>query len=554
MQIAEELTLVRLLGQGSMGDVWVANMAGREVAVKFITEELQKDPVNLERFKREWAVASTIQNPHIVEMIGAGQTAAGQHYIIMELLDGDDLDKVIEDLAGGMSPTATITLLEQLATALDAAHAKGIVHRDIKPENIFLCKQGDELRVKILDFGLAKSWTGNMNLTATGVLLGTPYYMSPEQLLSDGKDIDHRADLWAFGAVAYRLLLGRQPFDADNLTDLLVLVTQGTYTPVAESGGDAGLETYFNRVFQIDRTLRFDSASEMVDVLRRTLGLDGAAAEMAPTEVSGHAPGVTGQAPQMALDQTLVIGDAPPPTPRITTAVMGAASSLETTTFGAPLVEPSPLPPAPVEAVLPQTITTTPPPRLVRVKRRSNSLAPILAVVAGLIIVAAASLVWRSMSVRSMDTTAASTSSASSSAKARGRKNLDSATGKRAGPAPRGTKPATEKPVKPLTEKSAAAKSADLRPASSPASPEPEDGPAAPKASKDGRTRLTVHCSQACMVFIDEIRKGIATPGKPVSVVVSAGNHKIAAGMGKTTKTARVSVDKGMHVTVNIAP
>ena len=232
MQIADGLTLVRLLGQGSMGEVWVATLDERQVAVKFISEELQKDPTALERFKREWAVASSIKSPHIVEMIDSGVTARGQHYIIMELLDGDDLDTVLEGVVGGMSPTATITLLRQLASALDAAHQLGIVHRDIKPENIFLCKQESGLVVKILDFGLAKSWTGNMNVTATGVLVGTPYFMSPEQLLDDGKDIDHRADLWALGGLAYRMLTGRQPYDADNLTDLLILVTEGAYVPV----------------------------------------------------------------------------------------------------------------------------------------------------------------------------------------------------------------------------------------------------------------------------------------------------------------------------------
>jgi serine/threonine-protein kinase len=530
MQLADGLTLVRLLGQGSMGEVWVANMAGREVAVKFITEDLQKDPVSLERFKREWAVASTINSPHIVEMIGAGQTARGQHYIIMELLDGDDLDTVLEGM-GGMSPTATMTLLAQLATALDAAHALGIVHRDIKPENIFLCRQEDGLVVKILDFGLAKSWTGNMNLTATGVLVGTPYYMSPEQLLDDGKNIDHRADLWAFGALAYRMLLGRQPFDADNLTDLLVSVTQCSYTTVTEAGGSPALAPFFAKVFQLDRTGRFDSASEMVRELKRVLGVTESADPTAATEVLGIEAPVATQG--RGLDQTIVL-DEHQPTPLISAAVTNAEQSLGSTTYGEPMVGQSSFPPPPHISAPPQTVTTTPPPRLVRVKQRRSSTGPIIAIVALVVLITTGVVGWRLLADDGGAEARPSTDEPKPKATSSPRKKVGNAP---RDPPPPPPKKQADPPPPPSASAAPSAKRRDVKP------------------SKDGRTYLTVVCEVACIVFVDNVRWGTLTPKKPLTKRVGAGSRTVTVAMkDRKAQKRKVRLDKGSHLTVSLAP
>jgi serine/threonine-protein kinase len=535
MQITEGLTLVRMLGQGSMGEVWVADMQGREVAVKFISEELQKDPTALERFKREWEVASKIESPHIVEMIGSGQTDKGQHYIIMELLDGDDLDTILEGLVGGMSPTATITLLEQLASALDAAHHRGIVHRDIKPENIFLCRQDDGLVVKILDFGLAKSWAGGMNVTATGVLVGTPYFMSPEQLLEQGKDIDHRADLWALGALAYRMLLGAQPFDSDNLTDLLVKVTQADYTPIAEVGGSAALEPFFQKAFQLDRTQRYGSASEMVHELSRALGVT-TSAETASTEVMG----VGAEPPGPALDRTIVL-DEEQPTPRIDFPVAADEAvdttplpeDLGTTAYGEPVLAPSSPPAPPVYAA--QTNTSAPPPRLVRVKPRKSPVPMIAAIAVTVLLVGGGIVGWVLLSGGETEEVPTEPKTAST-------------------PEPR-PEPAPPTPAPPSPEPSQPKPAESTAPEASAAPEEPAPaGDAAVKPSSNGKTYLVISCDAACLLYVDEVRRGIVTPKKSKKLEVSPGKHKLKAQMrGLPLKQERVEVDAGTTRTVTIA-
>jgi serine/threonine-protein kinase len=207
-------------------------------------------------------------------MLRHGRSQGGRPFIVMELLAGQSLEELLEQ-QGKLAPPMALGLLRQVADALDAAHACGIVHRDIKPENILMCTERNNTIVKVLDFGLAKPWgVSGHSLTQTGILMGTPYFMSPEQLVKGGKDIDSRADMWALAAVAYRVLTGEQPFEGDSLHALVFEILKGNYRPMNAVAGPPSLEPFFQRAFRVDREERFNSAGELVEELARRLGID----------------------------------------------------------------------------------------------------------------------------------------------------------------------------------------------------------------------------------------------------------------------------------------
>jgi len=186
------------------------------------------------RFIAEARAVNQIRHRHIIDIFAFGQLEDGRHYYVMEYLDGDPLDAVI-DREGRLSLAAAIPILRAIGRALDAAHAKGIAHRDLKAENVFLGRDPDgAVYPKLLDFGIAKLLApqdGLKHKTQTGTPVGTPYYMSPEQCR--GRDVDHRTDLYAFGVLAYRMLTGQYPLDADDY--LSVLVRQMADTPAPAS-------------------------------------------------------------------------------------------------------------------------------------------------------------------------------------------------------------------------------------------------------------------------------------------------------------------------------
>ncbi|MBI4701237.1 MAG: serine/threonine protein kinase, partial [Deltaproteobacteria bacterium] len=217
--VTPKVRLARPLGAGGMGSVWVADHLALEVevAVKLISAEaLQRDPGLAERFKREAAVAAKIKSPHVVQMHDHGLTDDGTPYIVMELLAGESLRERLERCER-LSPRETGLMLAQVAEVLSTAHAMGVVHRDLKPDNVFLVCSGYEIFVKVLDFGIAKHQgpAAGRPLTRTDAVMGTPEYMSPEQLLS-AKAVDHRADLWALGVVVYEALTGWRPFHGET--------------------------------------------------------------------------------------------------------------------------------------------------------------------------------------------------------------------------------------------------------------------------------------------------------------------------------------------------
>jgi serine/threonine protein kinase len=202
----------------------------RTVAVKIIRPELFDQEVLRLRFEREARSVARIDHPGVVSVFDSGEIDGGSLYIVMEWLEGLDL-KAVLDTQGPGAPSQVAQLLRQAGAALEAAHQAKLLHRDIKPENLFLGPGGSGFRVKILDFGVAKQLAGDISLTQTGGIIGTPVYMAPEQLA--GSDVDERTDLYSLAAVAFQALTGRRTVVAENLSSLLLEVRDRPAPPVS---------------------------------------------------------------------------------------------------------------------------------------------------------------------------------------------------------------------------------------------------------------------------------------------------------------------------------
>lgn len=223
--IAGKYRLERLLARGGMGAVWRGHHLPLDikVAIKLMKVDQSTSPTWQVRFKREARAAAQLKIPNVVQVYDYG-LEGDVPYMVMELLDGEDLASLLRRQTR-LSPAETLTLVDQVCRALSRAHAVGLVHRDLKPANIFLSRQGEAEVVKILDFGIAK-FTGPEAIegaTETGTLLGSPHYMSPEQV-RNSKHVDHRSDLWSMGVIIFRCLTGELPFPGTELGDVLVYV------------------------------------------------------------------------------------------------------------------------------------------------------------------------------------------------------------------------------------------------------------------------------------------------------------------------------------------
>jgi serine/threonine-protein kinase len=291
--VTATIRLQRRLGAGGMGSVWVAEHLSlrTQVVVKFMAIELAASPEAVERFSREAASAAQVKSPHVVQMLDHGVTPAGVPFIVMELLEGHDLGKHLA-ARGRLSIGETAQIVGQVCKALARAHERGIVHRDIKPDNIFLCANPDgEIFVKLLDFGIAKadSRLGVSSGTKTGAMIGTPYYMSPEQIVGS-KSIDSRTDLWSLGIVAYECVVGLRPFDEEVFGALAIHIHSGPIS--VPSGIDPTLppafDWWFARACARDVSARFATAKELGDTLAEV-----ARARVASSAVARLPVGVT---------------------------------------------------------------------------------------------------------------------------------------------------------------------------------------------------------------------------------------------------------------------
>jgi hypothetical protein len=273
--VAGRFRLISLLGRGGMGSVWRANHLGLDIpcAVKFIEGDLAAVPEAQARFEREAKAAAQLRSPHVVQILDHG-VFEGTPYIAMELLEGEDVGKRLARV-GRLSPRDLFTIMSQVCRALARAHAVGIVHRDLKPDNIFIVKDDDREIVKVLDFGIAKSQSMDLSSgnTKTGALLGTPYYMSPEQAQGI-KQVDFRSDLWALAVICFQALTGRLPFESDALGDLLVRIIVAPL-PVPSQVGPVppGFDAWWAKASSRDPRGRFDSAKELSDALALVCGV-----------------------------------------------------------------------------------------------------------------------------------------------------------------------------------------------------------------------------------------------------------------------------------------
>ncbi|HEX3694512.1 MAG TPA: protein kinase [Polyangia bacterium] len=231
--LGEAYRLTRVLGRGGMGAVFEGQhlRLNKRVAVKMMTRELADNAEALARFRREAEVTSQLGHPHIVQVFDFGLSAAGEPYLVMEFLEGEDLDQRLRRV-GRLPLAAATNIIKQVSSALAATHSKGIVHRDLKPANIFLLTVDETDFVKVVDFGISKVRAATTRLTAASVVMGTPYYMSPEQASGRVDEIDHRTDQWALACIAYELLAGRPPFTGENAASLLYQVVHQTPSPL----------------------------------------------------------------------------------------------------------------------------------------------------------------------------------------------------------------------------------------------------------------------------------------------------------------------------------
>src|SRR4051794_31480528 len=214
--------IVKMLGEGGMGRVYVAEQQMgtnvRKVAVKTLQAQYAKDQQVLARFHRECGTVSELEHPNTIQFFDFGQTSDGQLYIAMEYVQGQSLSDALRP--GPLQPDRVLRILAQVCGSLEEAHGRGIVHRDLKPDNVILTtRAGQADFVKVLDFGIAKrseakDQAQEQKLTQQGMVLGTPPYMSPEQFT--GKELDARSDIYSLAVMAYEMLTGRLPFDADT--------------------------------------------------------------------------------------------------------------------------------------------------------------------------------------------------------------------------------------------------------------------------------------------------------------------------------------------------
>ena len=290
--VAGKYRLVELLGRGGMGSVWRADHLAllSPIALKVIKPQIARNATSLTRFMREAKAAAMLRSPHVVQILDHG-TDGDVAFIAMELLDGESLFQRLER-DKMLSPRLVLTVMTHIGRAIGRAHEAGIVHRDLKPDNVFLVPNDDEIVAKVLDFGIAKD--GQLALgsdsegpqTRTGTLLGTPYYMSPEQATGD-KGIDHRTDLWAMGVIAYECLCGRRPFQSDSLGDLVLQIcAKPPPVPSQQAAVPMGFDAWFARATERDVTKRFQSARELVAALRAVLA---PSSNVAPTTAQGPA-------------------------------------------------------------------------------------------------------------------------------------------------------------------------------------------------------------------------------------------------------------------------
>ncbi len=264
--------ILKLLGMGGMGAVYLGEhvVIGKKVAVKFLHAEFVGDSEVVKRFYREAQAAAAVHHKNIIDVADVGVSAANEPYLVMEYLEGESLAAMLER-TGPIGLSAACAILEPVLSALQAAHDRGIVHRDLKPENIFLAYEKDGApAVKLIDFGISKfTASGHSKMTGTGMMLGTPAYMSPEQIRGP-REVDHRTDIYAVGVVLYQMLTGKLPFPEEFYNALVYSVMTADPVPPKKAYADFPdeVEALLLRLLSKSADNRPQSANDLLEEIR----------------------------------------------------------------------------------------------------------------------------------------------------------------------------------------------------------------------------------------------------------------------------------------------
>jgi serine/threonine protein kinase len=345
--LAGRYLIVRRIGEGGMGAVYEAKhtVIGKRVAVKVLLEKFHSNRELVARLLQEARLASSIGHENIVDVTDFGTTDDGRSFVVMEFLDGEPLAQLVMREAP-LPVERSLRIARQVASALGAAHAKGIYHRDIKPENVYLIRRGDADFVKVVDFGISKAVKQGGNeegpdvyrLTHTGLLLGTPLYMSPEQARGD-EDLDHRVDIWATGVMMYECLTGEVPFRANNYLGIISQVLTHTAAPPSKVRPELGIpdavEAVVMRAMEKDRTRRYAAMADLEHDLERLLAGDQNVGLPLVTDVPKLAP--PPRRWHLGLVAVVALG-------------LGVTFALSRSAGGGPPAESAPAPTAPVTA------------------------------------------------------------------------------------------------------------------------------------------------------------------------------------------------------------
>ncbi|MEP7052031.1 MAG: protein kinase [Pseudomonadota bacterium] len=299
--IQDKYRIVRIIGQGGMGEVYEGeNVAiSRRVAIKVLLGEAALNADIVQRFEREAQAAGRIGNDHILEVLDLGALPSGDRFMVMEFLDGEPLNGRIERLRQ-LSPAQAVPLVLQALAGLSAAHRAGIIHRDLKPENLFVLKQkaGVTDYVKIIDFGISKFSqlsSEGMKMTKTGSVMGTPYYMSPEQA-NGSREADARSDLYAMGVIMYECVTGAVPFDGKTFNELLfkIVLSDAPRPSALNPNLDSAFEAIIMKAMAREAAARYQTCEEFADALRHYQLTNGGivADATGPMPAFGQAPAV----------------------------------------------------------------------------------------------------------------------------------------------------------------------------------------------------------------------------------------------------------------------